>query len=114
MIDELLIGLFCTLVIAAGWYYLSRSPAVENLQGFESPQRNRTRKMTRSLGAWAMIVLSLSFFWMFVELERELSPIRMAASLGFVVLALLTMILCVVVDVYLTFRIYQTNRGSRK
>ena len=61
-----------------------------------------------------MIVLSLSFFWMFVELERKLSPPRLMLSLGFVVLSLLTMMVCVMIDVYLTVRIYRTNRGPRK
>ena len=114
MIGEFLIGLFCTLVIAAGWYYLARSPLVTNLQGLETPRRNRTRRAARRLGAWAMIVLSFSFFWMFVELERGLSPKRMALSLAFVVLALLTMIICVLIDLYLTYRMFQTNRGPRQ
>lgn len=114
MLGEILIATFCTLVIAAGWYYLARSSGVERLQPLESPTRNRTRRVARRLGAWCMIVLSLSFFWMFVELERKLSPPRIALSLGFVVLSLSTMMICVFVDVYLTFRMFQTNRGPRK
>jgi hypothetical protein len=114
LFTEILIASFCTLVIAAGWYYLARSVGVDRLQPFESPRRNQTRRTARRLGAWCMIVLSLSFFWMFVELERKLSPPRIALSLGFVVLSLLTMMVCVLIDVYLTFRMYQTNRGPRK
>ncbi len=114
MIGEFLIALFCTLVIAAGWYYLARSPSVDRLSELETPRRNRTRRTTRRLGAWCMIVLSLSFFWMFVELERGLSPKRVALSLAFVVLSLFTMLVCVMVDVYLTIRVYQTNKGPRK
>lgn len=114
MLLELLIASFCTLVIAAGWFYLARSVGVERLQPLETPARNRTRRTARRLGAWCMIVLSLSFFWMFVELERKLSPPRMALSLGFVVLALLTMMICVMIDVYLTVRMYQTHRGPPK
>jgi hypothetical protein len=114
LLGEILIATFCTLVIAAGWFYLARSEGVERLQHLESPARNHTRRVARRLGAWCMIVLSLSFFWMFVELERKLSPSRMALSLGFVVLSLLTMMACVMVDVYLTVRMYKTNRGQRK
>lgn len=114
MLDEILIATLCTLVIGAGWYYLARSVGVERLQALESPARNRTRRAARRLGAWCMIVLAFSFFWMFVELERKLSPPRIALSLCFVVLSLFTMMICVCVDVYLTYRMYQTNRGPRK
>lgn len=114
LLGEFLIASFCTLVIAAGWYYLARSLTVERLQSLETPRRNRTRRTTRRLGAWCMIILSLSFFWMFVELERRNSPTRLAISLAFVAFSLLTMLLCVMVDMYLTFRMYQTNRGPRK
>ncbi len=114
MLGEIIIALFCTLVIGAGWYYLSQSAGVERLSELESPRRNRTRRTARRLGAWCMIVLSLSFFWMFVEIERQLSPKRLVLSLGFVVLSLFTMMVCVMVDVYLTVRMYQTNRGPRK
>lgn len=113
MIGEFLIALCCTIVIGAGWYYLARSQGVERLAVHESPRRNRTRRAARRLGAWAMIVLSLSFFWMFVEIARYTSPARMVMSLAFVVLALLVMLACVMVDVYLTIRMYQTNKGPR-
>ena len=113
MIADAFIAIFCTLVVAAGWYYLSRSDAVAALEGFESPRRNKTRRKVRRMGAWAMILLAISVYWMIVEAKRGTSPIRLLLSLLLSSLAILTMLLCAAVDMYLTHRLGKSRPGGR-
>lgn len=106
---DALVAIFCTLVVAAGWFYLARSRTVDALQAFESPRRNRTRRSVRRLGAWAMIMAAAAFFWMMVEFKRELSPPRQLLSVAIVALTLTFMMFCAGIDLYLTHRMRRTN-----
>ena len=112
MIGDAFIAIFCTLVVAAGWYYLARSDAVIALEGFESPRRNKTRRKVRRMGAWAMILLSVSVYWMILEAKWGTSPARLLLSLILSSFAIFTMVLCALVDMYLTHRLGKSRRGG--
>lgn len=102
-------AILCTMMIAAGWFYLVRSQGVERLQGLESPRRNAARRKTRRMGAWSMILLGVGWFWLMWELQRKASAIRTLFAFVIVVLSLMTMVLCALVDMYLTNRMRRTN-----
>lgn len=107
-------AIFCTLCMAAGWFYLARSRGVERLAMLESARRNATRRKARRLGAWSMILVGLGSFWLMFELDREpTNPLRFLLSLVLLFVSLATMIICALVDMYLTRRMHQTNRGKK-
>jgi UDP-N-acetylmuramyl pentapeptide phosphotransferase/UDP-N-acetylglucosamine-1-phosphate transferase len=104
----------CTLVIVAGWFYLARSQGVERLQAFETPRRNLTRRRARRMGAWSMMLVGISGFWLIwevqrLEAERDAPAVRAGLALMVVTVALLTMMTCAFVDVYLTMRMRRNN-----
>jgi|GEM_PF-5317681 len=109
-----IVAIFCGLSIMAGWYYLSRSQLVEQLQPFESPRRNRIRRQARRLGAMTMIVLSIAFFygfWLLTRTKEGQPSLQLLFAWFAVVVLLFILILCVSVDVYLTARIRNTLKG---
>ena len=118
MIADAVIAVFCTLVVAAGWYYLARSSAVASLAGYESPRRNKTRRKVRRMGAWSMIVLAIGVYWMILEVKWRASPVRLFLSLVLSSFAILMMLTCAAADMYLTHRLGKSNRpggpGSRE
>ena len=79
----------------------------------ESPRRNTTRRKARRMGAWSMILIGASGFWLMFEVGRAGPPIRVALAMILVTVALLTMLMCAMVDVYLTMRLRQSNRGPK-
>lgn len=102
-------AILCTFMVAAGWYYLVRSRGVEHLQEFESPRRNATRRKTRRMGAWSVILVGIGWFWLMWELQRNTSPIRFLLALLVVGLSVIMMVICAMVDVYLTTRMRRTK-----
>ena len=111
---DALIAISCTLVMVAGWFYLARSQGVQRLQPYESPRRNAARGKARRLGAWSMILVGISGFWMMwevqrLEVNRDAPTLRAGLALMLVTVALLTMMLCAIVDVYLTMRMRRDN-----
>lgn len=111
MIADAFFAAFCTLVVAAGWYYLARSQIVTALQPFESPRRNKTRRKVRRMGAWGMILAATAGYWLVFEMKRpQPSPPRVASALLLLSFALLAMLLSVMVDVYLTRRLARDQR----
>lgn len=110
MIADAFIAAFCTFVVAAGWYYLARSPIVAALEPYESPRRNRTRRKVRRMGAWGMILAAVSGYWLTLELKWRTSPPRVALALLLLTFALITMVISVVFDVYLTQRMTREQR----
>lgn len=114
-------ALFCTLCIAAGWFYLARSRGVERLAMLESPRRNATRRKVRRMGAWAMMIIGAAGFWMMFELGKPISQssspvhrLRLLVSGMTVFVALITMVLSALIDMYLTMRLRQTNRPNNR
>ena len=79
---DFITAILCTLIDAAGWYYLTQSRFVQSMEGFESPRRNAARRKARRLGAISMILLAPSFFWLIFETNPEPSQIsrRRAAA----------------------------------
>lgn len=114
MIGNALVAVFCTLVIAAGWFYLARSDMVAKLEPYESPRRNIARRKARRIGAWAMILAAVSGYWLVLELRWRTSPPRVAAAFLLVMFAVVGMIVSVVVDLYLTRRMSRSNRRGPK
>lgn len=113
-------AIFCTLCMAAGWFYLARSRGVERLSSLESPRRNATRRRVRRMGAWSMIMIGAAGFWLMFELGRAdvrtASPVhrlRLFVAGIAVSVSLITMVLTAMVDVYLTIRLRQSNRGPK-
>lgn len=115
MLDALT-AIFCTFILAAGWFYLTQSRGVERLSELESPRRNAARRKARRMGAWAMILLAASLFWIMFEVPRRdaISARRFTAAVLLLGFSLITMILCAMVDVYLTLRMRQSNRPPPK
>ena len=100
-----LIAILCGLLLLAGWFYLTRSRLVEELNSIESPRRNRIRRKVRRLGAMTMIALAIVLFvgvWMLMG--SKASPQLMLVWLLVVILLLFILILSVMVDIYLTAR----------
>ena len=118
--NDAITAIFCTLCMASGWFYLVRSRGVERLSMLESPRRNLTRRRVRRMGAWSMIIIGAAGFWMMFELGRtdvgSSSPVhklRLAVAGVTVSVALVTMLLSALVDMYLTMRMRQSNRGRK-
>jgi UDP-N-acetylmuramyl pentapeptide phosphotransferase/UDP-N-acetylglucosamine-1-phosphate transferase len=105
-LTDAITAIFVTLILAAGWFYLTQSRTVELLKPMESPRRNKTRRKARRLGAGSMIVLGVSWFWAMWEMKGEpISQPKFALALLLVGLSLITIVLTTMVDVYLTFRL---------
>lgn len=114
---DALTAILCTLIVAAGWYYLARSQFVQSLQGIETPRRNAARHKARRLGALSMILLAPSFFWLIYETNPEASRVsvpRASAAMLLTIFALVSMMICVTADVYLTLRVRQQLRQQAK
>ena len=111
-------AIFCTLCMAAGWYYLARSQGVARLALLESPRRNATRRRARRMGAWSMMMIGAAGFWLMFEVDRTDTPsrvrsLRVVVAAFAVMIALLTMVLSAMVDMYLTMRMRRSNRGQK-
>lgn len=101
-------AILCTMIAAAGWFYLTQSKAVQTLQGIESPRRNAARRKARRMGALSMLLLSPSFFWLIYEtnpVASQISKPRATAALLLTAFALLSMMMFVLADLYLTMRV---------
>jgi hypothetical protein len=103
--SNLFVAIFCTLALAAGLHYLTRSGEVDRLAAFETRGQNRLRRVVRRLGAWAMILLAASLFWGMLELQHGRPTARLIGAWASVLVVLSTMIVCVAIDVGLTIRL---------
>lgn len=117
--NDAITAIFCTLCMASGWFYLVRSRGVERLSSLESPRRNATRRKVRRMGAWSMVMIGAAGFWMMFELGRgdvrssSVHKLRLAVASIAVGVALITMLMSALVDMYLTMRMRQSNRGPK-
>lgn len=86
---------------------------VDRLAPFESPRRNVTRRRARRIGALAMLALAASLFLCVWELDTQPPRvILLLASLTTMSVALVLLVVCLVVDLYLTHRMRETlKRG---
>lgn len=111
---DVLLAIACVAVIGAGWFYLSRSTAVSQLEGLESPRRNFARRRARRFGSLGVILAGLGIYWLTLELRWRQSPARIAASLLVVLFALSVMMLSVIIDIYLTHRVSRQLREQQQ
>jgi hypothetical protein len=108
-IEFALTAVFCTLCLAAGWFYLTRSDMVSRLSDVESPRRSAVRHRIRRLGACCMIALAAMFFYMMWELNRGRSAQRVVIAGAGVGLILIIMLTLAIADLYLTYRTRRKN-----
>lgn len=99
-----LVAILCGLSLLAGWFYLTRSRYVEELNPFESPRRNRIRRQVRRVGAITMIALSITFYFgVWLLMGGRASPL-LAVVWILVFFLLFVLILNFMADIYLTAR----------
>jgi ABC-type Fe3+-siderophore transport system permease subunit len=106
-----LTSLLCTMCLAAGWFYLTRSRMVDTLATLETPRRTALRRRIRRTGAVCMMCVAVAFFYLVYELNRRESPQRVVLAGAAVGVLLLSMLLLAACDVYLTYR---TRKAHRK
>ena len=100
----IIVGIFCLLVAAAGWFYMFYSRAAQKLAAIEDPQINRRRVRLRRVGGAVIIGLAVVFYIACDALDRE--QFARAGALMVLVLPLMAALLVLgLIDLRLTRRL---------
>ncbi|CAN5626250.1 hypothetical protein BH09PLA1_BH09PLA1_14980 [soil metagenome] len=96
---QILAGILCLLVAAAGWYYMFYSRAAQNLSGIEDQEANRRRVFLRRVSGGMMCALAVVLYIGIAALGRTDSlgnarpDVKLFAWMMLAVLALMAVIL---------------------
>ncbi|MFT3788601.1 MAG: hypothetical protein QM770_20920 [Tepidisphaeraceae bacterium] len=107
---DLLVAIFCTLVVAAGVYYFRNTTASDRLIGVEPDANNRLRRSLRRVNGVLMLLLAGAFFWGSIEMERRSSPTRFIVAWLLVIGLVIATMALAVVDVWLTGKLRRSHR----
>ena len=111
--QNILVGGFSLLILAAGWYYLFYSPAARNLAGIENPRRNALRIRLRRINGLLMMLLAISFYGALRAIDRQQASPMMAVWVFAVPLLLMAILVLALVDLRLTQRMRDDRRNRR-
>jgi len=105
-------SIFALLCAAAGWYYLLHAQSAARLSGLENDRENRLRVRLRRAGGIGILVISLSFYLVFVAANRHGNPYVVLIGLGIIILTLPIILFLAWVDIRLTRRLRDRHRDQ--